>query len=154
MSAWSYWITGWAGNAAIAVGGVLYVEVFVNTGHEKVWSVLLVLAGLWVAAFINLSGVKNMGAVQISTTVLKFSALAFVSVVGLFYIDSGNYAPWNVSGESAIDAIGGGMAIALFSYLGIETASVAAAKVRDADRNVPARPCSGPSRAPWSTCCR
>ena len=87
--------------------------------------------------FINLSGVKNMGAFQISTTVLKFSALAFVSVVGLFYIDSGNYAPWNVSGESAIDAIGAGMAIALFSYLGIETASVAAAKVRDPDRNVP-----------------
>jgi APA family basic amino acid/polyamine antiporter len=57
--------------------------------------------------------------------------------VGLFYIDGANYAPWNVSGESAIDAIGGGMAIALFSYLGIETASVAAAKVRDPDRNVP-----------------
>ena len=34
-NAWSYWITAWAGNAAIAVGWVLYVEVFVNTGHEK-----------------------------------------------------------------------------------------------------------------------
>ena len=34
-------------------------------------------------------------------------------------------------------AIGGGMAIALFSYLGVETASVAAAKVRDPDRNIP-----------------
>jgi APA family basic amino acid/polyamine antiporter len=139
VAAWSYWITGWAGNAAIAVGGVLYVEVFVNTGHVKVWSILLVLAGLWIAAIINLSGVKHMAAFQISTTVLKFGALAFVSVVGLFYIDSGNYTPWNVSGESAIDAIGGGMAIALLSYLGIETASVAAAKVRDPDRNVPRR---------------
>ena len=29
------------------------------------------------------------------------------------------------------------MAIALFSYLGLEVASVAAAKVRDPDRNVP-----------------
>jgi basic amino acid/polyamine antiporter, APA family len=137
VSAWSYWITGWAGNAAIAVGWVLYVETFVNTGHHKLGSILLVLAGLWVAAFINLSGVKNMGAFQISTTILKFSALAFVSVVGLFYIDSGNYSPWNVSGGSAIAAIGGGMAIALFSYLGLETASVAAAKVRDPDRNIP-----------------
>ena len=26
-NAWSYWITAWAGNAAIAVGWVLYVEV-------------------------------------------------------------------------------------------------------------------------------
>lgn len=27
-NAWSYWITAWAGNAAIAGGWVLYVEVF------------------------------------------------------------------------------------------------------------------------------
>jgi len=71
------------------------------------------------------------------TTILKFAALAFMSTVGLFYIESANYSPWNVSGESAIAAIGGGMAIALFSYLGVETASVAAAKVRDPDRNIP-----------------
>src|SRR3954471_10150201 len=136
-NAWSYWITAWAGNAAIAVGWVLYVEVFVNTGHEKLWSILLVLVGLWVPAWINLSGVKNVGAVQLATTVLKFAALAFMATVGLFYIRSGNFTPFNASGGSALSAIGGGMAIALFSYLGVETASVAAVKVRDPDRNVP-----------------
>jgi APA family basic amino acid/polyamine antiporter len=137
LNAWSYWITAWAGNAAIAVGWVLYVEQFVNKGHNRAGSMLLVLVGLWLPAAINLSGVKNMGSVQVVTTVLKFAALAFMSTVGLFYIESANYSPWNVSGESAIAAIGGGMAIALFSYLGVETASVAAAKVRDPDRNIP-----------------
>jgi basic amino acid/polyamine antiporter, APA family len=136
-NAWSYWITAWAGNAAIAVGWVLYVEVFVNTGHNKVVSIVLVLVGLWIPAWINLSGVKNMKSVQVSTTVLKFAALVFMAVVGLFYIDPANFTPWNASGDSAISAIGGGMAIALFSYLGVEVASVAAAKVRDPDRNVP-----------------
>jgi APA family basic amino acid/polyamine antiporter len=136
-NAWSYWITAWAGNAAIAVGWVLYVEVFINKGHAKGWSVLLVLAGLWIPAAINLSGVKNMGAVQVVTTVLKFAGLLFVSIVGLFYISTANYHPWNVSGESAVAAVGGGMAIALFSYLGVEVAAVAAAKVRDPDRNIP-----------------
>jgi APA family basic amino acid/polyamine antiporter len=136
-NAWSYWITAWAGNAAIAVGWVLYVEEFVNTGHEKVFSVLLVLVGLWLPAFVNLSGVKNMGSVQVVTTVVKFLAVGFMATVGLFFIDSANFTPWNVSGGSAISAIGGGMAIALFSYLGVETAAVAAAKVRDPDRNVP-----------------
>jgi APA family basic amino acid/polyamine antiporter len=86
---------------------------------------------------INLTGLKNMGSVQVVTTVLKFAALAFMSTVGLFYIDKANFTPWNVSGESAIAAIGGGMAIALFSYLGVETAAVAAGKVRDPDRNIP-----------------
>jgi basic amino acid/polyamine antiporter, APA family len=136
-NAWSYWITVWAGNAAIAVGWVAYVEVFINKGQNKWLSILLVLVGLWIPAWINLSGVRNMGSVQVLTTILKFIALAFVSIVGLFFIKSANFTPWNVSGGSAVSAIGGAMAIALFSYLGVETASVAAGKVRDPDRNVP-----------------
>jgi APA family basic amino acid/polyamine antiporter len=136
-NAWSYWITAWAGNAAIAVGWVLYVEQFVNTGHKRGFSILLVLVGLWVPALINLSGVKNMGLMQVVTTILKFFAVGFIAIVGLFYIKSANFHPFNVSGLSTVNAIGGGMAIALFSYLGVECASVAAGKVRDPDRNVP-----------------
>ena len=137
FNAWSYWITAWAGNAGIAVGWVLYVEVFINKGQNKLITILLVLVGLWIPAVINLSGVKNMGSVQLVTTILKFAALLFVSIVGLFYINTANYTPWNVSGDGAVGAIGAGMAIALFSYLGVEVASVAAGKVRDPDKNVP-----------------
>jgi APA family basic amino acid/polyamine antiporter len=136
-NAWAYWITAWAGNATIAVGWVLYVEHFINKDHTKAISILLVLAGMWGAAAVNLTGVKNMGSIQVVTTVLKFFAVGFIATVGLFYIDTANYTPFNVSGAGAITAIGGGMAIALFSYLGVETASVAAGKVRDPDRNVP-----------------
>jgi APA family basic amino acid/polyamine antiporter len=136
-NAWSYWITAWAGNAAIAVGWVLYVEHFINKGQNKLITVLLVLVGLWLPAAVNLSGVKNIGSVQVITTIIKFVAVAFVAIVGLFFISSANFTPWNVSGEGAINAIGGGMAIALFSYLGVETAAVAAAKVRNPDRNIP-----------------
>jgi APA family basic amino acid/polyamine antiporter len=135
-NAWSYWITAWAGNAAIAVGWVLYVEHFINKSHERWGSILLVLLALWVSAWINLSGVRNMGSIQMVTTVFKFFALAFMSTVGLFYIDTANFTPWNVSTSSTIAAIGSGMAIALFSYIGVETASVAAGKVRDPERNV------------------
>jgi len=40
---------------------VLYVGHFINTGHNPVFSVLLVvLIGLCIPAAINLSGVKNM----------------------------------------------------------------------------------------------
>src|SRR6476660_8105452 len=124
-NAWSYWITAWAGNAAIAVGWVLYVEHFVNKSHNKFFSIILVLIGLWLPAAINLSGVKNMGSVQVITTIIKFAALAFMSIVGLFFIERANFSPWNVSGGSTLSAIGGGMAIGLFSYLGVEAASVA-----------------------------
>src|SRR5215831_13385834 len=96
-NAWSYWITAWAGNAAIAVGWVLYVEHFINKGQNKLVTVLLVLVGLWLPAAVNLSGVKNIGSVQVITTIIKFAAVAFVSIVGLFFISSANFTPWNVS---------------------------------------------------------
>jgi APA family basic amino acid/polyamine antiporter len=142
FNAWSYWITAWAGNAAIVTGWVLYVEYILtkagqNSPLDKWALILIALIGLWVPALINLNGVSNMAAVQVVTTVLKFAALAVVSVVGVFYIDTGNFTPWNVSGGSALSAIGTGLALGVFSYLGVETAAVAAGKVRDPDRNVP-----------------
>jgi len=136
-NAWSYWITAWAGNAAIVTGWVFYVEHFVNKGSITGWSIVIALIGLWIPALINLVGTKSMAAVQLWTTIIKFIPLAIMSTAGLFFISTGNFTPWNVSGRSTVGAIGSAMAICLFSYLGVETAAVAAAKVRDPDRNVP-----------------
>jgi APA family basic amino acid/polyamine antiporter len=136
-NAWSYWITAWAGNAAIVVGWVYYVEHFLNKSSVVGWSIVIALVGLWIPALINLTGVRNMGSFQVWTTVLKFIPLAIMSTVGLFFIKGGNFTPWNTSGDSNLSAIGGAMAICLFSYLGVETAAVAAAKVRNPERNVP-----------------
>ena len=110
-NAWSYWIT------AI--------------------SIFIALAGHWIPAAVNISGLRNVGAFQVVTTVLKFLPLAFLATIGLFYITAGNFTPWNTSGDTDTSAIGGAMAICLFAYLGVETAAVAAAKVRDPKRNVP-----------------
>ena len=74
---------------------MLYIDHVIDTGHTKWITVLLVLVGLWIPAVINLSGVKNMGSVQVVTTVIKFAALAFVSIVGLFFIKSANFTPSN-----------------------------------------------------------
>jgi APA family basic amino acid/polyamine antiporter len=136
-NAWSYWITAWAGNAAIAVGWVYYVEHFVNKGGSTAVSILIALAGLWIPAAVNISGLRNVGAFQVVTTVLKFLPLAFLATIGLFYISSANFTPWNTSGDTNMSAIGGAMAICLFAYLGVETAAVAAANVRDPKHNIP-----------------
>jgi len=96
--AWLYWITAWAGNAAIAVGWVFYVEKFLNKSGATGWSIALALAGLWIPAAVNLTGVRNMGVFQVWTTVLKFVPLALMATVGLFFVHAGNFTPWNTSG--------------------------------------------------------
>ncbi|MDH6514807.1 APA family basic amino acid/polyamine antiporter [Streptomyces sp. SAI-135] len=137
LNAWSYWITAWAGNAAIAVAWVGYVEVFLNTGHRTGFSILIALVGLWIPAAVNLSGVRNTGAFQLITTVLKFVPLVLMATLGLLFIDPDNFGAFNASDQSALGAISAAGAIALFSYLGLEAASVVAGRVRDPERNVP-----------------
>ena len=136
LNAWSYWITAWAGNAAIVVAWVGYVEVFWNTDHSKTGSMTIALVGLWLPAVINLAGVRSIAAFQVVTTVLKFLPLLLVSVIGLFCMSRANFGEFNASGGSAWHAVTAAGAIALFSYLGIETASVAAGRVRNPRRNV------------------
>ncbi len=116
---------------------IIATGLYVTEIDIAVWPILLALVGLWLPALINLSGVKNMGSVQMWTSIIKFIPLAVMSTLGLLFIKSANFSPMNVSGESNFTAIGQAMALCLFSYLGVETASVAAAKVRDPDVNVP-----------------
>ncbi|WP_374105018.1 APC family permease [Streptomyces sp. RT42] len=137
LNAWSYWITAWAGNAAIVVAWVGYVEVFVNTGHQVGGSVLIALVGLWIPAAVNLTGVRNTGAFQVITTVVKFVPLIFMATIGLLFVDPDNFGPFNAGGQSTLGAISAAAAIALFSYLGLEAASVVAGRVREPGRNVP-----------------
>ena len=136
LNAWSYWITAWAGNAAIVVAWVGYVEVFWNTDHAKAWSIVIALVGLWLPAVVNLAGLRSIAWFQMLTTVIKFVPLLFIATVGLLFIKSANFGAFNASGGSSLSAISAAAAIALFSYLGIETASVAAGRVRDPARNV------------------
>lgn len=134
---WLYWLTTWGGNAAIATGWVLYVERFVNTQHHEAVTVVLTLSGLWLAVGLNVLGTRTLGRVQLWTSALKFLPLLLVSVVGLFFVDPAHFTTWNLSGASTTGAIGSAMALCLFSYLGVESASVAAAQVSDPRRNVP-----------------
>ncbi len=105
-------------------------------GPHEARTVLLVLVGLWVPAAINLSGVKNMGSVQVFTSILKFAALAFMSIVGLFYIKSDNYTPFNASGDSAIARSAAAWRSPCSATWASRPPPSPPAKVRDPDRNV------------------
>lgn len=137
FSAWSYWITAWAGNAAIVVAWIAYVQVFVNTEGAVIGSILIGLVGLWVPAAINLLGVQQMALVQVVTTVLKFIPLVIISTVGFLFVDWSLLQPFNLTGEAPLSVIVTTMALAVFAFLGVETASVAAGKVSNPRRNVP-----------------
>lgn len=137
-TAWSFWLTAWIGNAAIAVGWVAYVNYFVPW-DSTLGKIVIALIGLWIPAVINLLGAKNMSLFQNITTVLKFAPLLFVGVVGLFFIRGGNFGPFLTEGSgfgATMTAISAAGAIALFIYSGVESVTIAAEKVKDPKRNI------------------
>src|SRR3954452_5323372 len=137
MTAWCYWITCWAGNAAIVASWVLYVESFFGIDNPSAWTNWgIALTGLWIPAFINLAGVKQMAWFQNLTVVLKFLPLLLVGTLGWFFISTANFGPFNATGGSFYDAINLAAGVALFSFIGVEVASIAAGKVRNPRRNV------------------
>ncbi|MFD7977185.1 amino acid permease [Streptomyces sp. NPDC059071] len=136
LAAWSYWITAWVSNAALAVAAVGYLDVLVPVHESKAATIAAALLIQWLPALANLAGTRYVGAVQIVATVLKFVPLILVAVGGLFFFDSANLGPFHASGGSALGAVSASAAILLFSYLGVESAAVSAGEVRDPRRNV------------------
>jgi APA family basic amino acid/polyamine antiporter len=137
LAAWTYWITSWVSNAALAVAAVGYLGVLFPAVAEHKWSMCLAaLAVQWLPALANLAGTRYVGAVQLVSTVLKFAPLLLVAVGGLFFFDPANLGPFRATGQSPVGAVSAAAAILLFSYLGVESAAVSAGEVRDPARNV------------------
>ncbi|MEV6952487.1 amino acid permease [Streptomyces sp. NPDC051183] len=137
LAAWSYWITTWVSNAALAVASVGYLGVLFPAVAEHKWSMCLAaLTVQWLPALANLAGTRYVGAVQLVATVLKFAPLLLVAVGGLFFFDPANLGPFRATDQSAVGAVSAAAAILLFSYLGVESAAVSAGEVRDPARNV------------------
>ncbi|MEL3951382.1 MULTISPECIES: amino acid permease [Streptomyces] len=136
LAAWSYWITTWVSNAALAVAAVGYLDVLIPVADHK-WSACLAALTLQLLpALANFAGTRYVGAVQLIATVLKFLPLLLVAFGGLFFFDSANLGPFQAGDESPVGAVSASAAILLFSYLGVESAAVSAGEVRDPRRNV------------------
>ncbi len=138
-SAWPYWITAWAGNAGIVVVWVIYVQaLFGFDPTNTVLAIVIAMIGLWLPAIVNLMGLRNMGIFQLITTVLKFVPIVFIATVGVVIaFQRFNFPAFNPSGQGFFTALSTAGALVLFSYLGVELASVAAAKIKNPKRNVP-----------------
>lgn len=135
--AWSYWIGTWASNTALAITFSSYLSVFIpqlNTDPMLRFGVSL--AAVWGITFLNISGVKNSMALQVTSTVLKIIPLIGIGVFGIFFIHTDNYV-LNPSGLSNFSAISAATSLTLFAFLGLESATIPATHVENPEKTIP-----------------
>ncbi|MFN3724858.1 MAG: amino acid permease [Allosphingosinicella sp.] len=138
--AWSYWVSMWIGNVAIATGVVAPLSTIVPGIAED--SVIWTLAIVWLLAAINCFGAAAVGRIQLVTTILKILPLAAVLILAIIVLmqGGGSEAPplsadgLTFSGELGIAAAA---TLTLWSFLGLESATVPAERVAAPERNIP-----------------
>ena len=142
--AWSYWISIWCANAAIAVAFAGSVGALSPAATATpVRAALVALAALWACSAINLLGVREAGRVQLVATALKTLPLVLFGGIALWFVEAQQFHPFNPTGQSLPGVAHATVALTLWAFLGLEAATVPAGSIRDPERTVPRATVSG-----------
>lgn len=140
MVAWSYWLSIWVGNAAIAIAAVSNLSIFVP-GLASVPGAgsLTAIAIVWALTLINVISVRGGGSVQLITVVIKMIPLLVVIAIAAWILSGHvptDVAPYHQS-DISLGSVNAAATLTLWALLGFEAASIATRAVRNPQRNVP-----------------
>lgn len=133
-----YWFGNWIGNIAIAVAAIGYLAELIPAIGDPPASVLATAGLIWLLTFANILGPRVVGALEAWTMALALIPILGIAVLGWLWFDAGIFlSGWNVSGESSLHAVSRAASMALWAYMGIESAAVSAGVIENPARNVP-----------------
>ena len=131
--AWSYWISNICGNAAIAIAFAGYFSALV----PGIPAPALAICALWLCTLVNLGGARGTGHVQVVLTIVKLLPLVGIVLIGVWAVDGSAWQPFNRSTDSLLGVTTATAALTLWSFLGLECATIPAGEVRDRERTIP-----------------
>ena len=131
QTVWCHWFGVVVGNVAIATGVIAYLAVFIPALDRSAGLRFVLGQGLlWGCALLNVRGIREPARVQ--TVILALNVIPFVLLlVALRAFDPANFHPFAPKGYGAV---GGGVALLVWAFSGVESATVTAEEVRGHDR--------------------
>jgi APA family basic amino acid/polyamine antiporter len=152
--AWSYWISIWCGNAAIAIAFAGYFDALLPAAVQTpLLGALTAVGALWVCTLANALGVRSAGRVQLVTTVLKLFPLIAIAAFAIPAIEPAAWQPFNRSEGNLWSVLAATVALTLWAFLGVESATIPADNVRDPERTIPRATLIGATLAIVVTVC-
>ena len=134
---WGYWISILLVNASLAIAITSYSTIFFSKLDIISFSLPFAITIVVIIGLLNLSGIKKVGRFQFITSFLKILPLILTIFISFFVFDVSNFTPFNISQESNFEAITVTTALTFFAFLGIESATIPADKIKNPERTIP-----------------
>jgi arginine:agmatine antiporter len=136
VSLW-YWTSCLIGNVAIAAAASGYLVAFFGLSPGPASMAFITITLLWLATAVNMVSPRFAGLFNGPLLFAGLVPLLLIGTVGWSMFDAAQFrANWNVSGLSDLAAVKQSLVLVFWAYLGLESASVAAAVVENPERNV------------------
>ncbi|MFD1737650.1 APC family permease [Bacillus salitolerans] len=116
--------------AVISISFGEFVASLIGVGHPLMIGTALLLFFF----FLNVTGVKWFGQVQLAMTVILFIAIAVLVIPGLFFVKSGNFTPLFPFGLEGFLSI---LPSLFFAYFGFEQLAQAGGEMKNAQKEMP-----------------
>ena len=138
--AWSYWISTWVGNAAIAIAAISYLSLFVPALTATPAATAAASLGLlWLLTLLNCFSLRAVGGFQLLTVLIKLLPLLVVILLAALLVATGRQGPIVPlrTQDLHLSSINAAATLTLWALLGLEAPSIACATVRDPERTIP-----------------
>ena len=136
--AWTYWVACVSAIAGISIAFVGYLGFFLpQIANSQINALLASLLLIWMIVFLNIRSLENSSKFQLISTLLKLLPLIFIILLGASNFNVNNLPELNPSNLHPISLIATVTTLVMWSFIGIETATVPADNVINPQETIP-----------------
>jgi APA family basic amino acid/polyamine antiporter len=136
--AWTYWVACVSAIAGISIAFVGYLGFFLpQIASSQIYALLASLMLIWIIVFLNIRSLENSSKFQLISTLLKLVPLMLIVLLGASNFDTSNLPELNPTNLHPISLIATVTTLVMWSFIGIETATVPADNVINPQETIP-----------------
>ena len=136
--AWTYWIACISAIAGISIAFVGYLGFFIpKILDSQIYSLFASLILIWAIIILNIKSIEGSSKFQLISTLLKLLPLILIIFLGATNFDNTNLPELNPANLDPFSLIATVTTLVMWSFIGIETATVPADNVINPQETIP-----------------
>lgn len=137
QTALAFWTACLVGNVAVAVAATGYLAFFFPILDNPVAATFCNLALIWLATGAYILGARTASRFAALALVIGLVPIVIAVIAGVSAFSSDTFiASWNPSGDSLVQSVPASLSIIFWAFLGVESAAVLSARVKNPAKDV------------------